>query len=166
MWYNSDESKSIDIGIIKESKYKDLKIIISIGLNSLDLHLEKDGKKVCVELIASSMNDENDFLEHILSTTAFEIMDSKKCRYGSIFENIILMYNSNLEMKHVLLLSPAIFDEFKSIETDDKIVAWLYIVPISDNERDYIYENGIDSFDSLLEQKNVDVLDYNRKSCV
>ena len=165
-WYNENNSKKIDIMTIKESKLKNIKVCATIGLNEVNIHQILEDKPITIELIAASYPEENDFLEKIISTVAFEIMDLKRCKYGTILKNIINMYNNNYEMKHILLLTPVFWDNYKSLETSEKIIAWLYLVPISDKELEYINENGIDKFDKMLEEKKVDILEYKRKTCV
>jgi hypothetical protein len=65
-----------------------------------------------------------------------------------------------------LLLSPVFWTDYAPFETENQIVAWLLMVPISDREFDYIEANGIDEFDKKREEADVDILDLTRDSVV
>ncbi|MBZ9617597.1 suppressor of fused domain protein [Clostridium estertheticum] len=54
------------------------------------------------------------------------------------------------EMKHVYLMNPFLWDGFKSIEFEDRKVAWLLIIPISNEEKDYAVANGASALEMKL----------------
>ena len=51
-------------------------------------------------------------------------------------------------------------------KVDDNIVKWLMAIPISDNELEYLNNNGVDAFENLLEQNDTEVFDIYRKSII
>ncbi|WP_236900445.1 suppressor of fused domain protein [Clostridium estertheticum] len=53
-------------------------------------------------------------------------------------------------MKHVYLMNPFLWDGFKSIEFEDRKVAWLLIIPISNEEKDYAVANGASALEMKL----------------
>ena len=69
-------------------------------------------------------------------------------------------------MKHILFVKPFSWDTDFYLEMDDCIVTWLEILPISDSELNFIIENGCESFEEILEESKVDILDLNRPSVV
>ncbi len=69
-------------------------------------------------------------------------MDAEKCFPGYILENIINLYFSDLDMKHILLTTPFLWDKAKSINFGEKTVAWLLAVPISEQEYHFALKYG------------------------
>ena len=164
-YYNQDESKFIDIFISKNGYFSTGITCATIGLNSLNIGLVNDGKEIKIELIALGMSDEFK-IENIIATCAFEIIDFGTCYYGMIIPDVVTYYVKNTEMKHILLLSPIFWDKYIALEGDNEIVSWLLLIPISNGEAQYIQEQGVDAFDRLLEEKEVNIADYKRKSIV
>lgn len=164
-YYNEDESKHIDILTSQKGYCNNGITCASIGLNETDIGLMNEGKKLRIELIA--LGNLNDYkLENILSTCVFEIMDNKTCSYGMIIPNIIKNYVENTCMEHILLLSPIFWEKYSPLIDKDEIVSWLLLVPISTEEAKYIQNHGVDQFETLMEEKKVDISDYKRKSIV
>lgn len=163
-FYNADNTKSIDVLSVNDAE-SDRTTCATIGLNDVDIGLTVEDKSLRVELIATAYL-EADQLGCIISSIAFDIIDAGVCTHGMVIPNVVNAYIKDTEMKHALLMSPVFWPEYKTLEDDDSIVAWLMMIPISDSERTYIEKNGIDSFDRLIELKKSDVLDYNRKSLI
>ena len=163
-YYNSDESKQIDIMTSDSGIIKGIPVCATIGLNRTDIGLSIDGKKLRVELI-SACNLNSEAAGNILATIAFDIMDSKACGYGMVLPNVIGSYTRDTSLKHALLMSPVFWPEYKTLADNDCTVAWLMVFPITDSEKRYIEQNGFSAFDHLLEQTNTDVTNMHRK-CV
>lgn len=164
-YYNSNKSKSIDIMTSSETQYSEVAIYSTIGLSEVNIGLKSDNKRVGVELI--SIGDKGDELDaNILASVAFEIMDSKDCFLGKIVPNAISQYDAKYDCKHVILLTPVFWEKYQQYETEDKIVAWLLLVPISDVEKLYIERKGVEAFEHILSQQNADITDRKRRSLV
>lgn len=162
-YYNSDRKKSIDILTSSGTQYAKVDIFSTLGLSNVDIGLTSDKKQVRVELIGvSTAGDE--ICANILATACFEIMDKKECYFGMILPDIVSEYDQNSETKHIMLLSPVFWDGYHSLETEEEIVTWLLCVPITDAEKVYVEENGIDSFEDILSQQDGDITDRTRKS--
>ena len=67
-------------------------------------------------------------------------------------------------MKHIYYTYPTYWENLQGQVIDDHIVNWLFTVPISDNELEYLEKYGIESFEELLETNNTEVFDIYRKS--
>ncbi|GII82082.1 hypothetical protein Ssi03_00720 [Sphaerisporangium siamense] len=68
-------------------------------------------------------------------------------------------------MKNFVFLSPFLWDDpFEAMELDDKKVAWLLAVPISDAELQYALDRGVPELESILEANSIDMFDLNRSS--
>jgi hypothetical protein len=162
-FYNEDESESVDIMSVDGGEIQGVRTCATIGLNGTDIGLTAKEKTLRVELIASGTAEAGE-LGCILATAALEIMEQGRCFYGMIFPNVISSYMKDTDMKHAVLMSPAYWPKYYSLEEKDAIVTWLMLVPISEAEKAYIHINGVDAFDRLLGEKDADVLDYSRKS--
>ena len=118
-----------------------------------------------IEILGACNNEQIEF-PNILSTAAFEIIDRAECNYGLILPRLIELYYPNINMKHICLISPFLWDELKTIELPDIKVAWLLMVPISDEEMNYALKYGVDELESLFEEANIDIFDLNRLSVI
>lgn len=164
-YLNQNNSKSIDIFISKDGYCNKGKTCATIGMNEIETGLKQGKKKVRFELIA--LGKSNLFkLENILATTAFEIRDKKICQYGMVIPDVVRKYIKSTNMEHILLLSPTFWERYAPLEEEEEVVSWLLLVPISNDEAVYIQKHGVEQFKSLLEEKNVDISDYNRESIV
>ena len=110
---------------------------------------------------------EYDWFGNMVSSCAFHIIeDHFACKPGIIYPNMISMYNDNLTMKHIMFETPFMWDELKSLDDGENTVAWLMPIPISDSELQYAQEYGVEALETLLEEKEADICDVNRKPVV
>lgn len=164
-YYNNDETKKIDIMTSDSGVIKGIPTCTTIGLCQTDIGLFTNGKKLRVELVAAcDLNSE--ILGNILATISFEAMDMQRCEYGMLIPNVVRSYVKGTELKNVVLMSPAFWPNYQVFEDDDCLIAWLMVIPITDSEKKYIEQNGVEAFDSLLERKDADVISLRRKPVV
>ncbi|UFS62741.1 suppressor of fused domain protein [Sulfurimonas sp. HSL-3221] len=163
-YYDEKEEKSVDILTSEDEK---LLSYATIGLSDSPLYIDGKEYEVRVELVGASYAN-IDYFPNVLATAAFNIMNSKwECYPGVIFDNIISMYDSSIEMKHLLFVPPFVWDNrLETIEFENKKVAWLQIIPISDEERSLALEKSSEALEELLEQSEVDVYNILRQSIV
>lgn len=84
-----------------------------------------------------------------------------------MYPNVVKMYYPKLNMKHVMFVSPFLWDEnLASFDFEDKYVSWLQAIPISEDEYVYAEKNGSEALEDLLEEAGVDTMDLNRPSVV
>ncbi len=164
-YYNDDESKEIDIMVCRDSIYKDTLVFSTIGLCQYDIGLKVEKRDLRVELLSIG-NKKDEKWANILASTAFEVMDTGSCGYGAIIQSVVREYFPCSSLEHVLLLSPAFWDNYDTLSDDETIVAWLQLLPISESERQFVLTNGVEKFDKLLEEKETDVLDMERLSII
>ena len=164
--YNNDnKSHSIDVASFYDSKYEDAVVVSTIGLSDYDIGFIVEDKPLRTELLAIADKD-CDFIQNVIATVAYEIMDYGYAEYGQIIDDVVSEYISDVDVKHILLLSPPFWEDYEALDTEEVVVTWLFVVPITDDEKEYIISNGVDAFDKLMEEKNIDILDFNRKSIV
>ena len=169
-YFNEDKSKHVDITTSTYVIYKDTAIHTTIGFFNTDIGLyDNSNRSIRIELICVS-DKEDDIAPKVMATVAFEIMDSEspKCDYGRIYKNVITAYDESYEMKHIILLAPVFWNhtsrKHTSLEAKDMVVKWLMLFPISDQEKEYIENHGVQEFEKLLEKQKTDVTNRKRKS--
>lgn len=164
-YWDEGERKYIDILDSANRPEKGVLTCATIGLSEYDTDFTSDGKDLRIELVGACDVKETVF-PNLIATIAFEIMEKEECGYGDIIENVIDEYIEDTEMKHIYLTSPYLWDDLEPIEFDNEIVTWLLAVPVSERERVYAAQNGADALADLFEQKNIDIYNLHRKSCL
>lgn len=145
---DENEKSTIDILSCSESPEVGLTSFGTLGLSDFSIGKEIEGVPLGVELVGVCRS-EFDFFANVISTCAFNIINSKfRSEPGTIFSKIVEMYAVS-PMKHILFTNPFAWDE--KLETlylqPYKVVAWLQIIPISDKENEYAKLIGVDVFD-------------------
>ena len=137
----------------------------TIGLSDTDLgRIVGDSQLRAELLMAGKLGSE--VYGNILASAAFVIQDAKDCGPGMILEDVAGEYIPDSSIRHVLLLYPVFWPAYEPLHINGITVAWLLAVPITEKERQFIHTNGWDAFDQMLEEKNVDVSDLQRKTCI
>jgi len=165
-YYNTAKSKHIDMMINKETAFEEVAVYSTIGLSSVDLGIsDENSKPIRVELIGvGDLEDEN--TANIIATSCFEIMDKKMCYFGMVIPNVVERYVPNLQTKHIILLSPVFWKDYKALESESEIIVWLLCVPITDSEKAYLEKNGLDALEQLLSEQENDITDIYRHSFI
>ncbi|MEG0314958.1 MAG: suppressor of fused domain protein [Erysipelotrichaceae bacterium] len=164
-YLNDIKDKSIDILICMDVPQKGIQSCASIGLNNTDIGLHIGEQKLRVEILGACDKQINEF-GNIIASVAFNIMDSNKCYPGYIVEDIINQYIPESHMKHVLLTDPFLWKKEKNISVENLCISLLMIVPISDEEFDYVKKKGVDALEKQFEEKEIDIYNIYRKSII
>jgi hypothetical protein len=136
----------------------------TIGLSEHSIDYTVDEKPLRLEIVGASATV-NEYFPNVISTCAFCIINSKfSISPGKIFRDVIKMYFPNSEMKHVLFVSPFLWEDLKTIDFPDKTVVWLLVVPISENEYLFAQEKGAELLEEMFEREEIDIFDVERKS--
>ena len=136
----------------------------TIGLSDHSIDYNVDGTPLRVEIVGACAAKFDQY-SNLLATCAFYIINSKfSIFHGKIFQDMIEMYFPASQMKHVLFVSPFLWEDLKTLVFPDKKVAWLMAVPISENEYLFAQEKGTEMLEELFEQKEIQIFDIERKS--
>lgn len=163
-----DENSVSNIGMLTtvNRPFDGVSSYSTIGLSDHSIGLTVDETPLRIEIVGASATDYEQF-PNILASCAFGLINSKlSVSHGGVFRNIIQMYYPNIEMRHVLFVSPFLWEDLKTLEFPNKKVAWLLAVPISENEYLFAQEKGTDSLEELFEQEEIDIFDLERGSIV
>ena len=166
-YWDEAERVSIDILRCPSPVVSNIVDYGTIGLSNHPIYNQGKEFKVRLELV-STAKQEFDYIPNLLSTAAFIIIKNKWfCHPGAVLMSMIDMYDRDVEVKHLYFTSPSLWDD--NLETQDletKTVTWLQAIPITEQERHYIIENGDEALENVFEQSQIDVSDLNRKSAV
>ncbi|MCR5738166.1 MAG: suppressor of fused domain protein [Eubacterium sp.] len=163
---DSNEFK-IDIYIGENKSDVGLSTYSTLGLSKYPIGvIDSEGKEIRVEFIGVCDSDFKEF-PNIIASCAFDIIKNNySCRPGMININAVEQYYDGLEMRHIYYTAPSYWENLQGIELDGHIVNWLFAIPISDSELEYLEKYGDQAFEELLEEKNTEVFDIYRDSVV
>lgn len=167
-YYDDDKSNSIDILECTDPLNHQNRFYCTIGLSDIPVIIFDEEQNFGVEVLLVAQK-ENSFAGNLLSTASFFIgKDNWEARPGAVFNNLISLYDTTLEMKHIYFTEPFFWQdklEELSAKIEEKNVLFLLAVPISENELQYKEENGDEALEALLFSENtIDLSDFKRKS--
>jgi antitoxin YqcF len=163
-YWDENNVSNIDVLSAVNRPYEGITSYATIGLSDHSIEYIVDGSLLRVELVGVSAN-EYEHYPNVLATCAFCVINSSfPIFHGEVFRDLITMYYPESEMRHILFVSPFLWDDLKTLEFQDKKVAWLLAVPISEKEYRFAQKKGIDSLEQLFEQKDINIFDLERKS--
>jgi antitoxin YqcF len=165
----ADEPKKSTIDILSciDSPWEGITSHGTLGLSDYSIGKVVDNVPLRVEFV-SACQSEVDFFPNILATCAFNIINSHfKCEPGSIYTDVVETYAKS-PMKHILFTNPFLWeDKLNTLYLQPrKIVAWLLLVPISDEELGYAEVKGTKALEDLFEKEQIDIFDLLRKSVI
>jgi len=104
----------------------------------------------------------------IIASAAFCIMRTHNlCFPGFVMPNYVKEYEPDSPVPHLYFTSPFIWEnELKTLDVGTKKVSWLLAIPISDAEYDFLERYGYESFENMLEEKEVDIFELYRTSSI
>lgn len=164
-YWDEDKIKHVDILSCVDRPYTGISSYGTIGLSDYDIGMVCNDKKLRIELLGAC-DKKYDYFVNMLCSTAFEIINRGSCDYGHVISNIPAEYFGVSEMQHIYLMNPFLWDGFDSMDFEDKTIAWLFIVPISNEENNYLLHNGWQALEEKFAEESIDIFNLNRKSVV
>lgn len=165
-WDNAHKSK-IAILESEDSPGLGLCSYSTVGLSSYNVGYTVDDKDLRVEIVGA-VKLGNDYFSNIIATCGFNIInDQFACYPGAVFPNVVSEYNRAGELRHVVFVSPGMWEqEFENIVLDDKVITWLMAVPITERELQFLQEHNLDALETVFEDNQTDVFDLTRRSAI
>lgn len=161
-YLNGDNSRKVDIMICTDQSSPDQTVYATIGLSATDIGQTVGDTTLRTELMMAGTSDE--IFANILSSAAFVVQEVQDCGFGMIIHDVVSQYSPESELHHVILMAPAFWPAYAPLKDEETTIAWLLAVPITEAERQLIQTEGIDVFDKLLAEKNVDISNLKRES--
>ena len=161
---NNDSSLKIPIMICPDSPWNGFTAYSSIGLS--DYTMYKNGEEYPVRLeIVGVANSSCKYLPNIIADLSFSLMKRGLLYYpGLVFCDLISNYDKLSKFKHVFFTDPFIWEELDPQYIGSKKVAWLLVFPITNDEDEYIRQNGADEFEKILEDRQINACDIERST--
>lgn len=165
MYWDADENKYIAMHTSVDESIN-VQMCGTVGLNAVNIgQRTADNQPLRVEIWGICDIEIEDFAS-MISTVAFETMDSHICFPGHVVQNVIPLYIKDSDMKHMLLTYPFSWDDTESITVENVRVAWLQAMPISEMEYRFLRAYGLDALEDIFEEENVAYLDIYRESLI
>ncbi|MFP7474562.1 suppressor of fused domain protein [Niallia taxi] len=164
-YWDENNISSVDILSCEDKNFEGILSYSTVGLSDFSIGYEDNRVPLRCELVGAS---EFDCFANIIATCAFNIINSKfDCSFGTIYKDIVKMYLPESPMKHILFLSPFLWeDKLKTINFEKKQVAWLMAIPISEDEKIYADKNGIKALEALFYENQINVFNLERDSVI
>jgi hypothetical protein len=162
-YWDDGEKYSVDVMTISTGSGK---ICATIGFSQV-VQWPDSNPPIRSEILAD-LKSSDIKIENVISTAAFYILkDGWRIKPGVVFENIVSWYISDQELKHLLFIEQYQWgEEMSRFEGGTVPIFPLLAVPITDREREFIKEAGIDALQSIWQKQHVDVCDWERSSAV
>lgn len=159
------KENEIDILSVIDKPFSNVTSYSTIGLNAYEVMTLENNVPLSVEIVGACFTKYHKF-SNVLATCAFNIINSKlKCSFGEVFNDVIKLYYPRLSMKHVLFCSPFLWEnKLTTIEFEFNKTAWLFALPISQRELEFLDRQGAERFLETMEMENIDVFNLNRES--
>ena len=166
-YWDEADKQSVDLLTCKDQPQKGITSYSTIGLS--DSPINRDGVEIDlrVEFVGACSNSVSEF-GNIVTTAAFCVINSKwSCSPGVIFPDVVGMYNCSMTLKHLMLVLPFLWEgKLETLELPSKKVAWLLLIPISEEEYQYAQVESSSKLEELFEEYQIDIYDIDRPSVV
>lgn len=165
-YWDEKKCSSVDVLICNNAPQKNVCTYGTIGLS--DHPIEKDGAEIAVRVeLVAAFGSSFEEAANVISTAAFCVMNSKwEIGPGVIFPDVVSMYRKKSEMKHVLFSSPFLWENLTTQRFEDKTVAWLMLIPVSEKEYQFAEMNGAAALEDLFVSKQIDLFNLDRVSAL
>ena len=164
----SDERKKHGIHVVACENHPrpDVTAYATLGGHQCPTGYTVGGIPLRIEIVGAC-HEEFGIYSAILANCIFHMMKSHVSIFpGAIYKDVITVLDDSFHMQHILLIPPFLWDNFSTIELSDKKVTFLQAVPISENERAFALEYGVDSLLSRFDAEQVNVFNLERRSVV
>ncbi|KAK2774711.1 hypothetical protein FQN53_003518 [Emmonsiellopsis sp. PD_33] len=139
----------------------------TMGLSDTPLIQNGEEFDTRLEILAACASTTK-FFDRAVSTAAFYIIREKAfCAPGHVFMDILNQYEPDILFPHFYFTTPCFWEHWpRTMQLPGKVVSFLQAIPISESERRYLLQHGEDAFETLLEEKDVDLCDLSREPVV
>jgi antitoxin YqcF len=165
-FWTEDESAFVDVAKYDGSPGPGIASYATLGLSAAPLMDGTTEMPFRVE-ICGAADDGYDGFANMLASVAFEVLDGGFVYPDRIIGGVVEGYYPDLEMKHLLLMSPFLWGErLRSFDAGGRQVAFLQAVPISNAELDLAMRTSVDEMTDLLMARGAEPTDLARASVV
>jgi hypothetical protein len=167
--YWDDKNKNcLDIFACDDPNDSDIKYYGTIGLSDYKniIEMKNGNENIPIEIVMAGYK-EYDNIPNVLSTCGFYISKDKwNCKLGSVFMRMLDFFYKK-EMQHIIFMPPFLWDDkLETLKLETKTIHCLLGVPISENELQYLNNNGFDALEDLFVENDINIFNLDRKSII
>lgn len=166
-YWDDEHVSTVDILHVRDCPAKTVTSYGTIGLSDTPLIMDGEEYPTRVEFVGGCLTNFKTFPE-VVAAAAFCVMNSGFfCYPGAVLPDVLGTLGTSKTMRHIYFGNPFIWErKLTPLRLKTKTVSWLLIVPISDRELKLAEKDGPEQLADLLEAKEVDVFDLDRKSAI
>ena len=157
------EQNFIPVASLEGSPVNGITAVGTVGLSDHDLGLPG----VRVELVGAFPSS-FEVGASVAATCAFNAFkDGLATRPDAIHSNVLSLYRPSGRLPHIMLVDPFLWDDGPTtLAAEGFSVAWLMMVPISEQERLFARGEGGAALTSRFEKNQIDIFDLDRPEVV
>ncbi|HEV2068950.1 MAG TPA: suppressor of fused domain protein [Acidimicrobiales bacterium] len=166
-FWDDDHHDNIDILSCEDGPEEGVTAYSTVGLSDWPLYYGDEEYHTRLEMVGACGSNFQGY-DNALASAAFNVISSGWfCCPGAIYPDVLALYASSTTMKHFLFVPPFPWEEeLQTLHLDDRTIAWLLALPISDEERTVAESNGSEALENLFEERQIDIFDLERPSVV
>jgi antitoxin YqcF len=164
-YYDRDETSSVDILACKDETALDFVRYSTLGLHMLTNMVDEDD--IRIEMAAVARHDVVEF-PNLLATAAFYFIKNRwQCAPGVVYRSLLNEYGLSPTLEHVMWVEPFEWDQLGSVDVGGGVtIHWLLAIPISEAERRFLVDRGLDELEKIFIDREIEYFDLNRQSLV
>jgi len=166
-YWDNDKTLSIDILDVEDPINKLVKFYCTIGVSDSPnlINLKEEKQNIPVEILFSAYSKFKK-APNILASSSFYLMKNRwYIQPGTVFKDIVNDYYPTSEMKHLLFTRPFLwYDKLSELQLETKKINWLFMIPVSQKELEYKLNKNTEKLENLLQEKEIDIFDLERRS--
>lgn len=120
-----------------------------------------------VEIVGVCETDAERFV-NVMSTCAFNFLkDGVPLVPGWVHQRAFELYDGLSDtLAHAMLIDPFSFEGLETMRLEDRTVAFVQMIGITDDEYAFLLDKGEDALTDLFEREQIDIYDIDRPSVV
>lgn len=160
-----DEGETTDLAICVMSDFP-VDGVTTYSTAGVSKHEVRPG--LGVEFIAARDSSDEDFAGLLATAGFFVVKDGWVAKPGTVFELVGSLADPDTELPHLLFVNPFLYQEqgLRPLNADERTIAWLMPVPISESELIYQKKHGSSELEKEFVRANIDLYDANRPPVV
>lgn len=166
-WKDNTTASEIQVVKFDNQPFDGASTYATIGMSNKTLELTET-KKIKQELIFSTYSTFSDeqIASFLLTLSEYIVSKNQGILRGDVIGPSAPLI-SGVKVDCIYSAIPVIFDDdFSTYNGSDPATVLVWIIPIFNNELEFVRQFGWNDFEDLLETKNPDLWDLNRQSIV
>ena len=151
-----------------EGPYEDFVSYSTIGLSKVILNGSEGPLPFGIEIISGTPLGVKDFSRVLVVAHKFFIEEQLFIGPGNVLQDAVKQAGISLDhLPHLYFSMPVYWGEhFSGITSNGVNIKFLCVFPISENEYAFLKKNGMDRFEDLMIENEVDIFNPKRESCL